>query len=146
MLARSCRALQIARVLAPLPPFAVAPPAFPFPALAAGAGHAALGGDREVILACFIAARLVHDALETEDGAVPPSLRRARARGARNWLGSLALPAGVKGPMGKLIDASGADDVGAVRGALAAVIAVTAAHLDPGARSELHRLAQAVAA
>jgi hypothetical protein len=144
-LAWSRCALQIAPVLAPLPPYAVAPPAFPFPALATGAGHASLGGDREVILACFVAARLVHDALDSSAGPVPPSLRRARARGARTWLGSLAVPTGVKGPMAKLVDASAADDPAALRNALASVITVTAAHLDSGSRSELHHLAQALA-
>ena len=144
-LATERRALQIARVPAPLPPYAVVPPAFPFPALAAGAGHAPLGGKREVLLACFVAARLVHDALDTEAGPVPPSLRRSRAHGARTWLGSLAVPAGVRGPIGKLIDASAGDDPAALHGALQAVIAVTATHLDPASRSDLERLAHTLA-
>lgn len=139
------RALQIARVPAPLPPYAVVPPVFPFPALAARAGNAPLGGNREVLLACFVGARLAHDALDTEAGPVPPSLRRTRARGARTWLGSLAVPAGVRAPVGKLIDASAADDSGALHHALLAVIAVTAAYLDPASRSDLERLAQTLA-
>ncbi len=140
------RARQIGRVPAPLPPYAVVPPAFPFPALAAGAGHAPLGGDREVMLACFVAARLAYDALDTGAGPVPPSLRRTRARGARTWLGSLAVPATVRGPIGKLIEASAADDSGALHRALVAVIGVTAAYLGAASRSDLERLAQALAA
>jgi hypothetical protein len=132
-------------VPAPLPPFAVVPPAFPFPAIAAGAGHAPLGGKREVFLACFVAARLAHDTLDAGTGPVPPSLRRTRARGARAWLGSVAVPAGVRGPIGKLIDASAGDDSAAVHHALLGVISVTAAYLDPAARSDLERLAQALA-
>jgi hypothetical protein len=133
-------------VLAPLPPYAVSPPAFPFPALAAGAGQAPLGGVREVLLACFVAARLSHDALDRGAGAIPPSLRRARAQGARTWLGSLAVPAGVRGPVGKLIDATAGEDLTALRGCLAAVITVTAPHLDRASRSELERFAQTIAA
>jgi hypothetical protein len=96
-------------------------------------------------MACFVAARLVHDAVDGGAGAVPPSLRAARARGARAWLGALAVPATMRGPLGRLIDASAADDVAAMRAALASVITVTAGHLDPGARSDLDRLAQAIA-
>jgi hypothetical protein len=95
-------------------------------------------------MAAFVAARLAHDALELGAGAVPPSLRQARARGARAWLGALAVPAGVRGPTGKLIDASAGDDPAAMRGPLASVINVTAAYLDQASRSELDRLAQAL--
>ncbi|MGH7688491.1 MAG: hypothetical protein ACREN3_02710 [Gemmatimonadaceae bacterium] len=130
----------------PLPPYAVVPPAFPFPALAAGAGRAPLGGEREVLLACFVAARLASDTLETGGGAVPPSLRRTRARGARIWLGALAVPGGVRGPVGKLIDATATDDSDGLRHALLAVIGVTAEYLDPASRSDLERLAQALTA
>lgn len=139
-------ALQIGPVLPPLPPYAVAPPSFPFPILAARAGEAPLGGPREAVMACFVAMRLVRDALETGGHAVPPSLRVARARGARAWLAALAVPAAVRGPVGKLIDATVADDPGAIRTPLAAVMNVTAAYLDAGSRSELARFAQALAA
>jgi hypothetical protein len=135
---------QIGRVHPPLPPYAVAPPAFPFPALATRAGNAALGGERETLMAVFVAARLVRDALDAAGEAVPPSLRAARARGARAWLGALAVPAGVRGPVGKLIDASADGDPAGMRTPLGSVIAVTAPHLDPASRSELERLAQAL--
>jgi hypothetical protein len=124
----------------------VAPPAFPFPALAARASIEALGGAREAVMAAFVAARLVRDALDGEGGAVPPSLRAARARGARAWLGALAVPAGVRGPVGKLIDASVGNDQAAAQAPLLSVINVTAAYLDPASRSELDRLAQALVA
>ena len=140
-----CLTAQIAPVLT-LPPYAVAAPAFPFPALAALAGRVPLGGAREAVLACFMAARLAGDAVETGASAVPPSLRAARARGARAWLGALAVPAGVRGPVGKLIDASAAQDPSAIRAPLASVMTVTASYLDPAARSELEHLAQALAA
>ncbi len=138
-------AAQIAPVPAPLPPYAVTPPAFPCPALAALAGRAALGGAREAILACFMGARLARDAMDTTDSAVPPSLRQARARGARAWLGALAVPTAVRAPVAKLIDASAGDDPAAMRAPLASVIAVTASYLDAASRSELDRLTQALA-
>ncbi|MDE3173276.1 MAG: hypothetical protein KGN74_09395 [Gemmatimonadota bacterium] len=132
-------------MLAPLPPYAVAPPAFPFPALARLAGRAPLGGPREALLACYMAARLAHGALETPGGSVPPSLRLARGRGARAWLGALAVPPAVRAPVAKLIDASTSNDPVALRPPLAAVIAVTAGYLDGPARSELDHLTQALA-
>lgn len=131
---------------APLPPYAVAPPAFPFPALAAHAGLAPLGGQREAVLACYVAARLAHDALDGGPGAVPPSLRAARAKGAKAWLAALNLPPSIRTPVGRLIDASAAGDPNALRAPMASVIAVTAPFLDPGSRSELDRLAQALVA
>jgi hypothetical protein len=136
---------QIDRVLVTLPPYAVAPTAFPCPALAAAAGRAPLGGPREALLACFMAARLAHDAMDTTVAAVPPSLRRTRARGARAWLATLATPGSVKTSVAKLIDATTADDPAAMRAPLASVIAVTASYLDPASRSELDRLVQALA-
>lgn len=139
------RSRQIDRVLAPLPPYAVAPSAFPFPAVAALAGRVPLGGPREAVLACFMAARLARDAMDTSGGAVPPSLRQARSRGARAWLGALAVPAGVRGAVAKLIDASALDDPSAMRAPLNSVIGVTASYLDSAARSELDRLAQTLA-
>ena len=60
-------------MLVPQPPYALDAPAFPFPALAALAGRAPLGGQRETVLACFVAARLVRDSVGPE--AIPPSLR-----------------------------------------------------------------------
>ncbi len=145
-LANAAPAVQIGAVLPPLPPYAVAPPSFPFPALATHAGEAPLGGPRDAVLACFVAMRLVRDALESGGHAVPPSLRAARARGARAWLGALAVPGAVRGPVGRLIDATAADDPDAMRAPLAAVMNVTAAYLDAGSRSELARFAQALAA
>jgi hypothetical protein len=97
-------------------------------------------------MAAYVAARLVRDALDAGHGAVPPSLRAARARAARAWLGALAVPAGVRGAAAKLIEASAGTDPDAMRTPLDSVIQVTAAYLDQASRSELDRLAQALAA
>jgi len=54
---------QIFAVLFAAPPYALAPTSFRFPALAALAGRAPLGGQREVVLAAYVVARLAHDTL-----------------------------------------------------------------------------------
>jgi hypothetical protein len=123
------------------PPFALEPTGFRFPALAALAGRAAIGGQREVALATYLAARLAHDTL-TARVLVQP-VRAERANGARHWLSSLALPPAVKQPLARLVDAT-AGESPAVAAALRTVIAVTASFLDSGARSELDHLATAL--
>ena len=73
------------------PPYALAPTEFRFRALASLAGHATLGGARELLLATLLVARLVDGVA----GLYPlsPPLRRARATAAKTWLSALALPA-----------------------------------------------------
>lgn len=107
-------------------------------------GRAPLGGPREVALACLLVARLVVDA---RDRHLPLSLehRRSRAAGARQWLGSAALPGPVRAALVRLAEATGSDQAHAVQSALDSVTAVTANHLEPTARLEWSRLAQAVA-
>lgn len=127
----------------PRAPYALEPTPFPFPALAALAGRAALGGPREVALACLVAGRLVRDS-GNGDGLTGDQ-RKVRAQRTRQWLGSAAIPQPVRTPLVRLVDAAGAGDAQALRAALQAVMTVTANHLDPAARLELERLAQAIA-
>jgi hypothetical protein len=47
------------------PPYALEPLSFRFAALAALAGRAPIGGQREVALATYVVARLAHDAAPT---------------------------------------------------------------------------------
>lgn len=128
----------------PAPPFAIGPLAFSFPALAAAAGRAPLGGAREVVLACFMAARL--SAAVLPPVALSEAGRAARAASARAWLASLSLPAAMRIPLARLVDATGGDDRAALAAALDGVTAVTAPHLDPAARSELADLSAALLA
>src|SRR5881396_4039624 len=51
------------RVIAAHPPYALAPLSFRFAALATLAARAPIGGQREVALATYVAARLAHDAI-----------------------------------------------------------------------------------
>jgi hypothetical protein len=121
-----------------IPPYALAPNFFRFPALASLAGRAALGGRREVALAVYLAARLAHDSLP--DRGIGPIVRAARTANARAWLANLALPAPVRPALGRLIEAS-AEHPAAAGQALRIVMGVTAEFLDQNARLELDRLA-----
>lgn len=90
-----------------LPPYALAVPSFRFRALAALAGRAVLGGPREVVLACFVGARLATALVRGAEPALSDEVRAARASGARTWLGAIALPASTRVPLARLIDATG---------------------------------------
>jgi hypothetical protein len=128
-------------VFATLPPYAVAPTQFRFAALAALAGRAALGGQREVALATYMAARLAHDLLPDQE--LDPSVRGDRAIAAKHWLATVTLSAQVRQALLRLVEASGVGrsaSAAAVRG----VIAVAAPQLDKAARLELDQLAEAL--
>lgn len=127
---------------APRAPYALEPAAFPFPALAAMAGRAPLGGPRELALACFLVARIVGAA--ARDDALSSEQQQARVRAARSWLGSAALPTPMRSALTKLLESTGSGSREAVKSALESVMAVTANQLDSGARLELGRLAQAI--
>jgi hypothetical protein len=126
----------------PPPPFALAQPVFPFPALAQLAGRAPLGGAREVALAAFVAARLAAGLLPPH--ALEPDVRAGRATAARPWLATLALPAALRVPFARLVDATGQPDAAAVVTALERVQAGIAEQLDAASRAELDELAQSL--
>ena len=120
------------------PPYALAPIAFRFPALASLSGRAPLGGDREIVLATYLAARLAHDALA--DSGITQPLRTERANHAKSWLSTLSLPASIRPALLGLVEAS-AGDANDIEPALRVVIAATSSRLDQAARSELDQLA-----
>lgn len=128
----------------PRAPYALEPTAFPLPALAAMAGRTPLGGPREIVLACLLVARIVIDAT-SRDGVLTDEQKRARAKEAAQWLGSAAIPTPVRSALTGLTEAAAAANTGDLRAALDSVMTVTANHLDPSARLELGRLAQAIA-
>jgi hypothetical protein len=129
-------------VLPPLPPYALATPRFRFRALAALAGRAALGGEREVALATLLAARLVVGALPPQP--LPQAVRATRANGARAWLASLALPAVLRQTFARLVDATTEVDREMLEPALRAVIDLTSSQLDAGALAELQEVLRLV--
>jgi hypothetical protein len=109
------------------------------------AGHAPLGGARETALSCFLIARLVDDACRNGEGWLSAEQRRARAQGARHWLGSTTIPAQIRAALTKLAECSGEGDRKEIRNALVSVMTVTANQLEPAAGLELGRLAQTIA-
>jgi len=125
-------------MLAARAPYAVEPNAFRFPALAAAAGRAPLGGQRETTLGVYLAVRLADDAASA--AALPAALRAQRAVAARAWVASLAIPAAVRRALTRLLDATETDG-GPVEAALQGVTSVTAELLPPAARLEVEQFA-----
>jgi len=125
------------------PPWALPPAHFPFPSLAALAGRLPLGGGREVALAVLTVARLAVGLLPPDELAADE--RQARAQGARVWLASLALPAALRVPLARSIDASA---VGAapMATALRGLASAASSHLDGGAALEVDRLVRRLVA
>ena len=123
------------------PPYALSPTTFRFPGLAALAGRAPLGGQREIALAAYLAARLAQEALP--NGALTQPQRAERAASAKSWLSTLALPAPIRPALARLVDLS-AGDRKIVAETLRAVLTATSSMLDTRARSELDQLAGAL--
>jgi hypothetical protein len=126
----------------PRAPYSLEPNAFPLPALAALAGRAPLGGQRETALACFVVGRLVASACG--GGATGSELGRERVQGIKQWLGAATLPSPVKQGLIKAAECASEGDRSGVKTALDSVMTVTANQLDPAARLELARLSQAI--
>ncbi|HEY4216349.1 MAG TPA: hypothetical protein VGM67_04390 [Gemmatimonadaceae bacterium] len=120
------------------PPYALAPTTFRFAALAALAGRAPIGGQREVALATYVVARLAHDVIV--DRGVNQAARTERAGHAKHWLSTLALPVAIRPALISSVDASAGEAAGVAK-AVRSVIAATAALLDPASREELSQLA-----
>ena len=129
---------------APRAPYSLEPCTFAFPALASLAGRAPLGGPRELALACFLASRIVRDALFSADLLTPDQLQH-RMSAAKHWLSSVAIQAPARSALAKLVEVSSTGDRGTIRASFEAVMTVTANQLDQGARLELVRLAQIIA-
>lgn len=126
-----------------LPPYALAPVRFRFKALVSQAGRTLLGGDREVLLACFVACRagagLCYGVPHT------PAELALRAAAARTWLASLSIPGQVRLAVGAVIDASGTADGVAVARATAHLLMLAAPQLDEAAFAEMRELTDELA-
>lgn len=129
---------------APRAPYSLRPVVFSFPALAAMGAQAPLGGPREIALACLLVLRLVADA-GRGGVALTPEQRRTRAAHARHWLGAATLAGPMRAALVRLADATVPDQPAGMASALDSVMTVTANHLEPAARLELSKLAQALA-
>jgi hypothetical protein len=120
-------------------PYALAGTAFPLPALAAHAGKAALGGDREVAIACFVVARLAGALLPPH--ALPTELRDKRAAACRTWLASQAIPAAIRADLMAAVDSTASAERSAISSALRALRGHASKHLDGASSQELDSLA-----
>ena len=98
-------------------------------------------------MACLLVARVIRDACDGTDRDTSLSIdhRQARASAVKQWLGSAAVTGPVRSALVKVAEATAGMDRSAITAGLGSVMAVTANHLDPGARLELDRLAQAIA-
>ena len=126
-----------------LPPYALAAPQFPFRALAGLAGRSQMGGEREVVLAALMTARLADGMLPPH--ALPRPARASRAAAARAWFASLTLQAAFRVPFARLIDETASDDHRAAAQHLALLRELLDPHLDPPAAAELDDLARRLA-
>lgn len=124
------------------PPYAVPPTEFRFPALAALAGRAQLGGDREVALAVYLAARLVQDCGGSTE--LTEAARTERAASAKTWISTFAVPAPVRPIITRVIESTAGNAATLVED-LRALVASTRSYLDIQSQAELDRLANALA-
>jgi hypothetical protein len=122
------------------PRYSLEEPFFPFPALAAAAGRAALGGPREITLACLMAGRLAIALVDPPD--ILPESHRERADRARHWSGTLAVPGDVRAMLMRVIELVGRGDRPAAATALDDLATAAGINLDDQSRDELRSVAQ----
>lgn len=130
---------RFCRVPVNAPPYALAANPFPFPALAALAGKSALGGDREVAIACFVIARLAWALLPP--CALPTELRERRAAACRTWLASQAIPQTIRANLLAAVASTASAERSAIPAAFRTLRAHAAKHLDAASGQELDSLA-----
>ncbi|MBC7896757.1 MAG: hypothetical protein H7066_15170 [Cytophagaceae bacterium] len=121
-----------------LPPYALTPPTFRFRALVALAERLPLGGDRELVLATFVTARVLWDwsvLSESTDAS------QARSAGTRHWVQSLTLPPQSRIVFQQLIDAMTRSDRPGVIAAWERTLSLAARAMNGAARPDLKALA-----
>src|SRR4051812_41308953 len=122
------------------PRYSLEEPVFPFPALAAAAGRATLGGPREVTLACLMAARLATALVDPFE--IAAEQHRERADKARQWSSTLSVPGDIRAMLMRVIELAGRCDTGAAGAALDDLAGVASSHLDDASRAEMRALAR----
>ena len=130
-------------MLGQLPKFALVTPTFRFRSLAAAAGRASLGGDRETLLATLQLGRLCA-------GMLPPfELTREqmleRTENTKQWLSSLAVPSGIRSTAFGVLGGITGHDRARVALAFEDLVKAVPAQLDEAARLELTHLMQELA-
>ncbi len=107
------------------------------------AGRLPLGGGREVALAVLAVSRLANGLLEPDQ--LTREDRQARAAAARVWLASLALPAALRVPLTRAVDASATGPM-PMASTLRTVGSAAGAYLDGAAALEIDRLVRRLVA
>jgi hypothetical protein len=125
-------------VIGQQPRFSLATPRFRFRALAACAGRASLGGDREVAMACLVGARMASSMLAPY--SIPLTDAKSRSAAAKQWLASLSLPPGIRTALGHLADTVSSGDRATAGDALLALVGTAAKQIDEPSVSELRAL------
>lgn len=126
-----------------LPRFALTPPVFRFRSLAALAGRASLGGDRETVIACLQLARLCA-------GLLPPyrltrEITLERTEHTRQWLASVAVPSGIRSTAFGIFGGLTGHDRARLALAFEDLVKAAAGQLDEASRVELNALIQELA-
>jgi hypothetical protein len=130
-------------VIGQQPRFALATPRFRFRALAAFAGRASLGGDREVAMACLVGGHLASAMLAPY--SIPPADSKARSGAAKQWLASISLPPAVRIALGQLADAVASGNRAATGSAIERMLAAASRSIDEASAGELRALAAELA-
>lgn len=125
-------------MLGQLPRFALAIPTFRFRALTAAAGRAALGGDRETLIACLQLGRLCA-------GILPPyelsrEVTLERTENTKQWLASIAVPSGIRSTAFGIFGGLTGDDRARCALAFEDLVKAAFAQLDESSRTELNAL------
>ncbi|HUQ19580.1 MAG TPA: hypothetical protein VM099_08200 [Gemmatimonadaceae bacterium] len=121
------------------PPYALATPHFRFRALAAFAGRASIGGDREIAMACLVAGRLAATMLPPFH--ISQSDAKTRSAAAKQWMASLSLPAPVRTPLTEVADAVSTGNSAAVGSAIEKLLTAVTGKIDEASAAELRSLA-----
>ena len=122
------------------PRFALATPVFRFRSLATLAGRAALGGDRETLLACLQIGRLCAGILRPYE--LSPETQAERIEGTKQWLASLAIPSGIRSTAFGIFGALAGQDRARTALAFEDLVKAAAAQLDEASRTELNQVIQ----
>jgi hypothetical protein len=130
-------------VIGQLPRFALTTPVFRFRSLAALAGRAPLGGDRETVIACLQLARVCA-------GLLPPyqlsrELTDERTEHTRQWLASVAVPSGIRSTAFGVFGGLTGHDRARLALAFEDLVKAAAGQLDEASRVELNTLVQQLA-
>ena len=118
------------------PRFALTTPTFRFRSLAAASGRAALGGDRETLLACLQLGRLCAGILPPYEMARETLLERIE--NTKQWLSSLAIPSGIRSTAFGIIGALAGYDKARCAEAFEDLVQAASAQLDEASRAELN--------